>query len=74
MHKLSGKSIDKLYKSCSVFHQESNKIGFFIFLNFIQFSMDFLNSSKTANTIEDSLYNKVPGKIQYFTDMPSVYT
>jgi hypothetical protein len=34
MHKLLGKSIDKFYKSCSVFHPESNKIGFAVFCFF----------------------------------------
>jgi hypothetical protein len=37
MQKLSGKSIDKFYKSCSVFHEESNKIEFAFFRCFYDF-------------------------------------
>jgi hypothetical protein len=38
MQKLLGKTMDKLYRSCSVFHQESNKIEF----EFLWFMYDFL--------------------------------
>jgi hypothetical protein len=43
MQKLSTKSIDKFYKSSSVVHQESDKIGF----AFLDFSMIFYEFSKS---------------------------
>jgi hypothetical protein len=52
MQKLSGKGIDKFYKSCSVLHQESNKIGFAIFRVFFRISTDFLRFSTRALLFE----------------------
>jgi hypothetical protein len=40
-----------LYKSRRVFHQESNKIEFPFFFNFLQFSTDFTRFSQTSFTI-----------------------
>jgi hypothetical protein len=46
MSKISGNSLYKFNKSCSVLHQESNKIGF----AFFRFFYDFLESlQESAN-------------------------
>jgi hypothetical protein len=69
MQTLSGKSIDKFYKSCRVFHYESEKLS----LHFSDFSMIFYAFSKFqhfGNTIEDSVFTGVPGIFLFFTDMP----
>jgi hypothetical protein len=43
MHKLSGKTLDKLHQSCRIFHNEYKKIGFvffWIFYNFLRILQD----------------------------------
>jgi hypothetical protein len=44
MQQLSGNSLDKFNKSCSTFHQESNKIGF----AFVWFFYDFLRNLQVS--------------------------
>jgi hypothetical protein len=46
MQKLYGKTMDMLYKSCSVFHQESNKIGFAFLCIFYDFLWNLQESAK----------------------------
>jgi hypothetical protein len=60
MSNISGNSLYKFNKSCSVLHQESNKIGF----SFFQFFYDFLEIlQKSGNcTIEDVLFHRGPYK------------
>jgi hypothetical protein len=48
MQKLSGSSLDKFNKSCRVFHQESYKIGFVFFSNFLRFSTHFTRINKVT--------------------------
>jgi hypothetical protein len=61
-----------LYISCSVFHKESKKIGFVFLWIFLQFSTDFRNFSQTPSSMQDPLYNQVPGQFWSLTDMPIV--
>jgi hypothetical protein len=56
MQKLSWKTMDMLYKSCSVFHKESNKIGVAFIWIFYEFSKFQLNGF----TIEDSILQTGP--------------
>jgi hypothetical protein len=61
MHNLSRKSVDMLYKSCRVFHQESNKIG----LVFVYFSMILYRFNKfhqICYNIEDAILRWGPRK------------
>jgi hypothetical protein len=76
VQKVSGKSTYKykFKKSWSVFHQESNKIGF----AFFRFSYDFLRnlqfSAKGQTLFKKPTFTEVLGTFQYIIDMPSVYT
>jgi hypothetical protein len=58
MQKLSGNSLDKYNNSCSVFHQESNKIEF----AFFRFSTEFTKISKNCFTIGDYKFQPGPWK------------
>jgi hypothetical protein len=63
MQKLSGNSFSKNNKSCSTFHQQSNKIEFAFFS---EFSMVFYGFSKFqyfGNTIEDWVFRLGPWKL-----------
>jgi hypothetical protein len=63
MHKLSGNSLDKFNKSCSVFHQESNKIEFAFFRFLYDFFRDFLSSSNLPHTIQELALHQSPWNI-----------
>jgi hypothetical protein len=62
MPKILGNSSGKNNKSCSVFHQESNKIEF-----------AFTKFSQTILLFKKLLFTKVPGTFCRFTTIPSVH-
>jgi hypothetical protein len=67
MRKLSGKSINKLYKSCSVFHQESKKLD----LHFSEFSTIFYRIYKIQHLHPRSRRNGFANRSSDFADRPS---
>jgi hypothetical protein len=73
LQKLSGKSIGKFYQSCSVFHQESNKIGFAIFRFFYDFLWIFLSLSKSPLLLKIWFYTETPKSFQKLTSIPLVH-
>jgi hypothetical protein len=72
MQKLSGKSIDKFYKSCLLFHQESNKIEFAFFLIFSWFSTDLQVSAKHKHYLRTAIH-RGPWTFSAFIDMPLLH-
>jgi hypothetical protein len=64
MPKILGNSSGKNNKSCSVFYQESKKIGFVFFLFFLRFYMDFTRISKAHILFEMRFCTGVPGIFQ----------
>jgi hypothetical protein len=61
MQNLSGTTIDMLYESCSVSHQESNKTGFAFFCFFYDFLRIFQVSAKIKTLFKIPLRMQAPG-------------
>jgi hypothetical protein len=61
-----------LYKSCSAFHMESNKIGFAIFWFVYNFLCIWQVSAKLLVLFKIPLCNGVPGSFHSLTDTPLV--
>jgi hypothetical protein len=57
MQKLSGNSIDKFYKNCSVFTRNPTKL-ILQFFNFLRFSTQFTNFSQNTNTIQETDFSQ----------------
>jgi hypothetical protein len=58
MQQLSGKSIEKFYKRCSVFHQESTKIEFAFIRMFYDFLEILQESAKAATLFKKQLTSR----------------
>jgi hypothetical protein len=69
MQTSSAKAIDILYKSCSVFHQEFNKIEFAFFC-FYTILYEFSKNQQICFTIGESIFEQAPGQFPNFTDIP----
>jgi hypothetical protein len=65
MQQLPENNLDKFNKSCSTFHQESNKIGFAFFWFFYNFLQE---SAKKDLLLKFPLYAGVPGTFLSFTN------
>jgi hypothetical protein len=74
MQKLSRKTMDMLYKSCRVFHTESNIIGFAFFWIFYKFLCISQVSVTLLILFKIQLYTEVPGNFWFFTNVPLVCT
>jgi hypothetical protein len=57
-------------KRCSIFHHESNKIGFAFLLNSLRFYKDFTRFSKRLNTISEHTFKQAPRIFQRVTYIP----
>jgi hypothetical protein len=73
MQQLSGKSIDKFYNSCTVFHQESNKIEIAFFRIFYNFLCILQEPAIDPTLFKKQLYTEVPAGLDSLTNMPSVH-
>jgi hypothetical protein len=67
MQKLLGKDMDMLYRSCSVFHQESKKLS----LNFSEFLAIFYAFYKIQHLHHRSRRNGFTNRSSDFADRPS---
>jgi hypothetical protein len=72
MQKLSGKSINKLYKSYIFFTRIPTKLSLH-FSGFLKISMEFTSFSKIATLIKILVFNQAPRSFPVLTYMPLVH-
>jgi hypothetical protein len=65
MQKLSGTCSGTTNKRCRIFHNESNKIGFAFFPNFLRYSMEFTIINKTHILLEIQFCNPAPKSFRF---------
>jgi hypothetical protein len=73
MQKLSGTILGKNNKSCRIFHEKSNKIGF-DFSDVSTIFYRFYKNQKTHVLFKFQLFTKTTGIFCRFTTMPSLHT
>jgi hypothetical protein len=62
-----------LCKSCRIFHNESDKIGFVFFLIFLRFSTNFQSFSKSTLLFEIRFYRQAPRTFVSLTDRSLIH-